>query len=329
MAFDLSEVLKDVSTQDTGRQQIQYIDLGLIDPDPDNFYSLEGLEELAGSIEMLGLQQPLLVRPAKGGRYTVISGHRRRAALLLIRDGGSQQFADGVPCIVDRSEASAALQELKLIMANSDTRKMSSADQNTQAERIEDLLRQLVDEGLLVQQRGRGTFVVQPVMARPTSNNLLSFGESMSKQGVKYTTKVVKCEVRPSEPLCSENLQIELGSLFLYLCRVRYVRRRAVMFIESHLNLLACPGLEKVDFEHESLFAAVERTSRHKIGRSEMVYTARTAGKVRGGYLECDEHAPVLELDQLVRLDDGTPFEWGSVWLPANRCVISNETRRA
>ncbi len=190
-------------------------------------------------------------------------------------------------------------------------------------------IRQLVDEGLLVQQRGRGTFVVQPVMARPNSNNLLSFGESMSKQGVKYTTKVVKCEVRPSEPLCSENLQIELGSLFLYLCRVRYVRRRAVMFIESHLNLLACPGLEKVDFEHESLFAAVERTSRHKIGRSEMVYTARTAGKVRGGYLECDEHAPVLELDQLVRLDDGTPFEWGSVWLPANRCVISNETRRA
>ena len=147
MAFDLSAMLKDVSGPDTGKQQIQYIDLALIDPNPDNFYSLEGLDELAGSIEMLGLQQPLLVRPAQGGRYTVISGHRRRAALMLIRDGGSQQFADGVPCIVDRSEASAALQELKLIMANSDTRKMSSADQNTQAERIEDLLRQLVDEG--------------------------------------------------------------------------------------------------------------------------------------------------------------------------------------
>lgn len=147
MAFDLSAMLKDVSGPDTGKQQIQYIDLALIDPNPDNFYSLEGLDELAGSIEMLGLQQPLLVRPAQGGRYTVISGHRRRAALMLIRDGGSQQFAGGVPCIVDRSEASAALQELKLIMANSDTRKMSSADQNTQAERIEDLLRQLVDEG--------------------------------------------------------------------------------------------------------------------------------------------------------------------------------------
>lgn len=147
MEFDLSEVLKDVSGPDTDKQQIRYIPLDQIDPDPNNFYSLEGIDELAGSIEMLGLQQPLLVRPAEGGRFTVISGHRRRAAILLIRDGGSKQFADGVPCIVDRSKASAALQELKLIMANSDTRKMSSADQNTQAERIEDLLRQLEDEG--------------------------------------------------------------------------------------------------------------------------------------------------------------------------------------
>lgn len=145
--FNLAELMKEVSKSDTGKQKIQYIPLTLIDPDPANFYSLDGIEELAGSIEMLGLQQPLLVRPVQGGRYMVISGHRRREALRLIAEGGSGQFADGVPCIVDAGEASEALRELKLIMANADTRKMSSADQNKQAERIEDLLRQLVDEG--------------------------------------------------------------------------------------------------------------------------------------------------------------------------------------
>ncbi len=190
-------------------------------------------------------------------------------------------------------------------------------------------IRQLVDEGLLVQQRGRGTFVVQPIMARPSSNRLLSFGESMSAQAIEYTTKVVVSRIQPAGSVCAENLQIEEGENFLYLCRVRYVRKRPVMFIESHLNLGVCPGLDKADFSHESLFAAVERTSGQPIGRSEMVYTARAAGKTRGAYLECDEHAPVLELDQLVRLEDGTPFEWGSVWLPANRCVISSETKRA
>ena len=42
-------------------------------------------------------------------------------------------------------------------------------------------IRTLVDEGLLVQQRGRGTYVTQPVMARPSSNSLLSFAESMNE----------------------------------------------------------------------------------------------------------------------------------------------------
>ena len=145
--FDLSALIAGVSYQDTGRQQIEYIPLDLIDPDPENFYSLDGLDELAGSIELLGLQQPLLLRPGQDGRYTVTSGHRRRAAILMIRDGGSDQFADGVPCIVDRSEASAALQKLKLLMANKDTRKMSSADENKQAEELENVLRELEDAG--------------------------------------------------------------------------------------------------------------------------------------------------------------------------------------
>ena len=146
--FDLSALLQSVPYQDTDKQIIEYIPLDLIDPDPNNFYSLDGLDELAGSIELLGLQQPLVLRPAQGGRYTVISGHRRRAAILLIRDGGSDQFAEGVPSIIDRSEASAALQKLKLLMANKDTRKMTSADENRQAEELENVLRELEDAGM-------------------------------------------------------------------------------------------------------------------------------------------------------------------------------------
>lgn len=153
--FDVTDFLKSVPDLDTGRQQIVYLPIEQIDADPDNFYSLDGIDELAGSIEMLGLQQPLLVRPGEGGKYVVISGHRRRAAILLIRDGGSQQFAEGVPCIIDLGTASEALREFKLIMGNMDTRKMSSADENKQAERVEVLLVKLEDEGFQFSGRRR------------------------------------------------------------------------------------------------------------------------------------------------------------------------------
>jgi DNA-binding GntR family transcriptional regulator len=166
-------------------------------------------------------------------------------------------------------------------------------------------------------------------MARPASGHLLSFAESMGEAGIAHVTSVITQEVRQASALCAKRLQMAEGEDYLYLERVRSVAGQRVMYIESHLNLLACPGLDKADFSQESVFAAVERTSGRSVGASQMTYSACVAGKARGVWLECDEHAPVLNCDQLVCLDDGTPFEWGSVWLPANRCVIFSRTSRA
>ena len=189
-------------------------------------------------------------------------------------------------------------------------------------------IKQLVDEGLLVQQRGRGTFVARPVMARPTSGHLLSFAESMGEAGIAHTTRVVTQEVRRASRLCAESLGIDEGERYLYLERVRSVDDLPVMYIESHLNLRACPSLEESNFERESVFAAIERLSGQSPGSSEVAYSARVAGRRRGALLACDEHAPVLQMRQLVHLADGTPVEWGSVWLPANRCIIVSEATR-
>lgn len=147
--FQLADMLKDVSELNTGREQIVYLDLEKLHPDPDNFYSLEGLEDLAANIELIGLQQPIRVRPNEDDSFTIVSGHRRRAAIQMIRDGGSNQFADGVPCIMQLAESgSRALQELRLIFANSSTRVISNAELSIQAERINDLLYQLANEGM-------------------------------------------------------------------------------------------------------------------------------------------------------------------------------------
>lgn len=152
--FDLASILGDVSKLDTGlqpdgREQIEYIDLNIIDPDPKNFYAMTDIEELAANIELLGLQQPLRVRPNsdKPGRLIIVSGHRRRAALELLVGEGKTQFAQ-IPCIREAGDQSAALQELRLIYANSDTRKLTSAELSKQAERVEALLYQLKEEGM-------------------------------------------------------------------------------------------------------------------------------------------------------------------------------------
>ena len=77
--FNIGDYLKTDNVSKLDTEQIVRIDLDRIDPDPANFYSLDGIDELAGNIELIGLQQPLRVRP-EGDRFVVISGHRRRAA---------------------------------------------------------------------------------------------------------------------------------------------------------------------------------------------------------------------------------------------------------
>lgn len=152
MSFDITSVLKGVSGSDTGPEQISYLPVDKLDPDENNFYSLEGIDRLADNIATIGLQQPIRVRPgSEAGRYTIVSGHRRLAAIQILldsEDGSGDQFRNGVPCIVETGKASAALQELRLIFANSSTRIMGPAEISRQAERVEALLYQLKEEGM-------------------------------------------------------------------------------------------------------------------------------------------------------------------------------------
>ena len=148
--FDLGELTRalagDVPESGTeGRDQIEYIDIGLIDSDPGNFYELRDISDLAGDIETVGLQQPLLVRPGEDGHVVLISGHRRRAALQLLVDEGKKQFRQ-VPCI-RKTGGNALVYEMQLIFANAHTRVLTNAEIGKQAARLEEIFYQLKEQG--------------------------------------------------------------------------------------------------------------------------------------------------------------------------------------
>lgn len=151
--FDITKfaaTLPEAVPESGTREQIEYIDEAKLSGDGENFYSMEGIEALAQNIELVGLQQPLRVRPDPDdeGGYIVVSGHRRLTAIRTICKVDEPERWRTVPCIVERGELSPAMRELRLIYANSDTRRMSNADLGAQAERVEKLLYQLQEEGV-------------------------------------------------------------------------------------------------------------------------------------------------------------------------------------
>lgn len=138
-----------VARADTSTEpQLQYIDIDMLDAHEANFYAVDvsSLDALADSISMDGLQQPLVVTAGEGGRYTVISGHRRRAAIRKLVEEDGREDLRRVPCLV-KAYQSQALAELQLIMANSTARVLTSAEVMHQAQRMEELLYQLKKEG--------------------------------------------------------------------------------------------------------------------------------------------------------------------------------------
>lgn len=165
MAFDIAAALGDISRKTDGRKQIRYIPLHMIDTNPRNFYSTEGIDDLAENIRMVGLLDPLIVREGVGGRYMLISGHRRRLALKKIAEEAAnypESMHDPVACIVetdnaplpgiepggdDELRARQLVERLKLIYANADTRVMSSADTARQVRELRELFTELRDMG--------------------------------------------------------------------------------------------------------------------------------------------------------------------------------------
>lgn len=170
MAFDILKAVGDLQPKESGRPHMEEIELHLIDKNPGNFYSMDGIEELADNIRMFGLMEPLIVKRTDSGRYMLISGHRRRAALCRLADDGtySEGMHHKVDCLVtsepavsvisdpDKAEeARGVMEQLRLLYANADTRVLSSADTAMQVRRIRELLTKLKELGYPVQGRMR------------------------------------------------------------------------------------------------------------------------------------------------------------------------------
>ncbi len=143
----LAGLVPNTGTRET---KLETIDMEKLQADEKNFYAVteDSVAELSANIELVGLQQPLNVRPdpAQEGKYIVVSGHRRLAALRLLVSEGKTEF-NQVPCLVV-DNGSEALNELRLIYGNANTRQLSNYELSRQAERVQALFYQLKEEGV-------------------------------------------------------------------------------------------------------------------------------------------------------------------------------------
>ena len=112
-------------------------------PSKGNFYSVEDVQDLKQSIELLGVLQPLLVtEEEEDGKRRIIAGHRRRLAVMQLVDEGKERFRR-VPILI-KPKKNAIIDRLALIMANR-FREKTDWERMTEALETEKLVLELKD----------------------------------------------------------------------------------------------------------------------------------------------------------------------------------------
>lgn len=186
----------------------------------------------------------------------------------------------------------------------------------------------LIKEGILIQIQGKGTFVAEKKVSYPFGQELVSFAESMERNGLNFTTKVLEMKTITANELMQEKFSIKENNKVLFLKRLRYIDGEPVILIENYINLKICPGIDQVNFEKSTLFDSIESLSQQKIGFGKRQFNAIGLDEEKAELLSLTINTPVLFLDQITYLDDMMPVEFSNIWLKSDKYAITSYLHR-
>lgn len=182
--FNLAELVPEmeaVSNSDTPR--ITMIPITELRPNGGNFYDTSNFEDLADSIELNGLLEPLCVfRRGQGtGHYVIFSGHRRYKALRrLYEKSGFEKWTE-VPCIVFADPHDENRETVMLIHANSTGRILSNWEKAQQARRLKEALVAMREGGAELPGRIRDLVAEEMQMSASKLARLEAIGNNLTE----------------------------------------------------------------------------------------------------------------------------------------------------
>jgi len=175
---------------------------------------------------------------------------------------------------------------------------------------VRQALGQLVNEGLVVRFRGKGTFVTTPKIGESLVQRLTGFYSDMVERGYSPVTEVLEQGIVAADAKVGGYLQIKEGEPVFKLTRKRSVEGVPIVLVTTYLPMRLCNGLEKEDFQKQSLYETLESRFELFIVTGRRSLEAVLANAHQAKVLEIEEGAPLILLDSISYLEDGTPLEY-------------------
>ncbi len=174
------------------------------------------------------------------------------------------------------------------------------------------VVRQALDdlnlEGLIRKQRGKKTFVASAKLDEGWVHKVTGFHQAMVEKGHKVVTRVLAQELIPANAQHAAALNIAKNTSVIWIKRLRFVDGDPILLVDSYVPYALCPDLLNADLTDQSLYGYLESHGL-VLASGQRVLEAIPANDYQAQLLQVERNAPLMLLDSVVYLDNGTPIE--------------------
>lgn len=168
---------------------------------------------------------------------------------------------------------------------------------------------ELVSEGLLFREQGRGTFVDQPKISQQLLR-LTGFTEDISARQQAPGARVLETAMSPCDETIAARLRIKPGQPVFHMRRLRLADGEPLALETSIISFIGCERLLDEDLEHNSLYRLLETVYQHPLLEAEQEVEAGLAGVQEAEMLGIAPGDPVLLTRRLTFTERQRPIEY-------------------
>ncbi len=168
---------------------------------------------------------------------------------------------------------------------------------------------ELVNEGLLYREQGRGTFVAGKKVQQE-AERLRSFTEDMRERGLEVSSTILEVEVESAGPVVARLLRVVPGEKIVRLRRVRSADGEPMALETSHLLHDVASVILDSDLSTHSLYDELRRKAGLKISRAEQSYEATLINELESEHLRVPSGNAALLIERVTFDANACPFEY-------------------
>ena len=168
---------------------------------------------------------------------------------------------------------------------------------------------ELVNEGLLFREQGRGTFVGRAKISQQLLR-LTGFTEDIGARQQVPGARILEAAMWPCDETVAERLRIKPGQPVFHLRRLRLADTEPLALETSIVSFIGCERLLDDDLEHHSLYRLLETAYRQPLVEAEQEVEAGLAGPQAAAALGITPGAPVLLTRRLTYTERQRPIEY-------------------